>query len=72
MVTLRVDFCRFALGKPNAKQHKSIPLVTIVLLIGSPWQILHVQVFSNEANDINYDDDDMCKHVTAIILCHLP
>ena len=42
MVTLGMDLYCFALGKPCAKQHKSILLVTIVVLIGSPWWILYV------------------------------
>ena len=42
MVTLGMDLCSFALSKPRAKLHKSIPLVTIFLLIGNPWWILYV------------------------------
>ena len=42
MVTLRMDLCYFAFGKPRARQHKSIPLVTIFLLIGSAWRILYI------------------------------
>ena len=42
MVTLGMDLCHFELNKPGAKLHKSITPVTIFLLIGNPWWILHV------------------------------
>ena len=41
MVTLGIDLWYFALSKPHAKYHQSIPLATIFLLIASPWQILY-------------------------------
>ena len=43
MVILGMDLWCFALGKPSAKQHKSIPLVITYHLIGNPWRILYVQ-----------------------------
>ena len=42
MITLGMDLGCFALSKPHANQHQSIPLVTIVLLISSPWRILYI------------------------------
>ena len=40
MVTLGMDLGSFSLGKPREKLPKSIPLVTICLLIGIPLPIL--------------------------------
>ena len=42
MATLGMDLWCVSLGKPCANQHKSIPLVTIFLLKGSPWRILYI------------------------------
>ena len=44
MVTLGIDLCSFALSKPHEILDKSIPLVTIFLLKGNPWQTLHVHI----------------------------
>ena len=44
MVTLGINLGSFSLGKPREKLPKSIPLVTIFFLIGSPWQILYIRV----------------------------
>ena len=48
MVTLRIDLCSFALGKPCAKLYEPIPLVTIFSLIRNPWRILHLHIKHNE------------------------
>ena len=42
MVTLGMDLYCFGPGKPHAKEHKSIPWVTILLFIGSPWRIRYI------------------------------
>ena len=45
MVTRGMGLGSFSLGKPRAKLSKSIPLVTIFRLIGSPWWILYFLVY---------------------------
>ena len=41
MVTLGMALCCFVIGKPCAKHHKSIPVVTIFLLTSERWRILY-------------------------------
>ena len=45
MVTLGMDLGSFSEDKPCEKVPKSIPLVTIFLLKGEPWQILYTYVY---------------------------
>ena len=39
---LQDGFRQFSLSKPREKLPKSIPIVTILILIGNPWQILYI------------------------------
>ena len=45
MVTLGMNVGSFSLSKPRGKLSKSLPLVTIFLLIGELWRILYMLAY---------------------------